>query len=59
MAEKQSPLLQLRADPEWFEALDEWRRHQTDLPSRAEAVRRIVAEATRQHVKRRPAKPAR
>jgi hypothetical protein len=26
-------------------ALDDWRRHQEDLPSRAEAIRRLVEQA--------------
>jgi hypothetical protein len=26
----------------WFDALDEWRRRQSDIPSRAEAIRRLV-----------------
>jgi len=28
-----------------MDAVDEWRRHQPDLPSRTEAIRRLVEEA--------------
>lgn len=33
---------QLRIDPSFLKLLDDWRRQQTDLPSRSEAVRRLV-----------------
>ena len=32
----------MRVDAEWMRAIDEWRRKQPDLPSRAEAIRRLV-----------------
>jgi hypothetical protein len=32
----------MMVDREWMEAIDEWRRAQPDLPSRAEAIRRLV-----------------
>lgn len=35
-------LLQIRADIKFVEKLDDWRRAQPDLPSRAEAIRRLV-----------------
>lgn len=28
--------------PGWMEKIDDWRRQQPDLPSRAEAIRRLV-----------------
>lgn len=28
--------------PGWMEKIDDWRRKQADLPSRAEAIRRLV-----------------
>jgi hypothetical protein len=34
---------QMRASKEFLEKLDDWRRLQPDLPSRAEAIRRLVA----------------
>jgi hypothetical protein len=30
------------ASPSWFSAVDNWRRQQPDIPSRAEAIRRLV-----------------
>jgi hypothetical protein len=33
---------QLRIPNEFFVAIDEWRRHQADLPTRSEAIRRLV-----------------
>lgn len=32
----------MRVDEAFFRRLDDWRRKQQDLPSRAEAVRRLV-----------------
>ena len=36
---------EMRASAEWLKKLDEWRRKQADLPSRAEAIRRLVEAA--------------
>jgi hypothetical protein len=33
---------QMRATDEWWEPIDDWRRLQPDLPTRAEAIRRLV-----------------
>ncbi len=33
---------EMRMDPETLARVDEWRRKQPDLPSRAEAMRRLV-----------------
>jgi hypothetical protein len=33
---------QMRVSAEFLKILDEWRRKQPDLPSRAEAIRRLV-----------------
>lgn len=33
---------QMRVTPDWLAMIDEWRRVQLDLPSRAEAIRRLV-----------------
>ncbi len=38
-------LFQMRAGADWFAALDRWRAQQPGVPSRAEAIRRIVADA--------------
>jgi hypothetical protein len=32
----------MRIDPAWMKRVDEWRRRQDDLPTRAEAIRRLV-----------------
>jgi hypothetical protein len=37
-----SERFEMLAPPEWFAGLDNWRRHQPDIPSRAEAIRRLV-----------------
>ena len=37
--------LQIRASAEFVRQVDDWRRHQTDVPTRAEAVRRLVEKA--------------
>jgi hypothetical protein len=34
---------QMRLSNEFLERLDEWRRKQPDLPSRAESIRRLTA----------------
>lgn len=35
----------VRLQPELAKPLDDWRRKQQDLPSRAEAIRRLVEQA--------------
>jgi hypothetical protein len=39
--------LPMRFTVSQLEAVDEWRRNQPDLPSRTEAIRRLVEEALR------------
>ncbi|WP_299307783.1 hypothetical protein [uncultured Croceicoccus sp.] len=36
---------EMRATETWIAELDDWRRKQADIPSRAEAIRRLVATA--------------
>ena len=36
---------EMRADSAWLKRLDDWRRKQADIPSRAEAIRRLVEAA--------------
>jgi hypothetical protein len=43
MSDKQFPTYTLRLPPDFWMPIDAWRRLQPDLPSRAEAVRRLVA----------------
>jgi hypothetical protein len=40
--EEQSERFQMRVSPSFLKAIDEWRRKQSDIPSRAEAIRRLV-----------------
>lgn len=47
-------VIQLRADKRWVSAVDEWRRHQPDIPGRSEAIRRIVREALATHANAPP-----
>lgn len=42
MASPKTHPFQMRVSPEWLALIDEWRRQQKDLPSRAEAIRRLV-----------------
>jgi hypothetical protein len=35
---------QMRAPDDWWRDIDDWRRLQPDLPTRAEAIRRLVAK---------------
>lgn len=44
MFEEKAKSIQLRVPAEWLEKLDDWRREQSDAPSRAEAIRRLVEE---------------
>lgn len=38
---------QMRVTEDFLRLVDEWRRKQPDLPSRAEAIRRLVAQAVK------------
>jgi hypothetical protein len=40
--EEQTERFQMRVSPSFLRLIDEWRRRQPDLPSRAEAIRRLV-----------------
>jgi hypothetical protein len=40
-------LVGTRLQPELLSELDDWRRDQPDLPTRPEAIRRIIEEAVR------------
>ncbi len=42
MALKHDRPFQMRASQDWLDQIDDWRRKQPDLPSRAEAIRRLV-----------------
>jgi hypothetical protein len=42
----------MRVSEQFLRTVDDWRRSQTDLPSRAEAIRRLVELATK--MKKKP-----
>jgi hypothetical protein len=48
----QDRLFQMRVSEQFLRMVDDWRRGQTDLPSRAEAIRRLVELATQ--IKKKP-----
>jgi hypothetical protein len=41
------PALHMRVSDQFLRDVDDWRREQTDIPSRAEAIRRLVARGLR------------
>ena len=45
MAREKAHTFQMRVSPEWLGTIDGWRREQEDIPSRAEAIRRLTAIA--------------
>jgi len=49
-----SERFEMRATEAWLAAVDDWRRTQPDLPSRGEAIRRLVEQAL-SHSQPRPA----
>lgn len=42
MQREKTASFQMRVSPDWLETIDDWRRQQPDIPSRAEAIRRLV-----------------
>jgi hypothetical protein len=42
MTREKAHTFQMRVAPEWLAIIDDWRRQQPDIPSRAEAIRRLV-----------------
>jgi hypothetical protein len=42
MNEEQTERFQMRVSPSFLRLIDEWRRKQPDMPSRAETIRRLV-----------------
>lgn len=42
---------QMRVSSDWLQKIDRWRRTQADLPSRAEAIRRLVGMGLRFGIK--------
>jgi hypothetical protein len=48
----QDRLFQMRVSEQFLRMVDDWRRRQIDLPSRAEAIRRLVELAVK--IKNKP-----
>ncbi|WP_156441536.1 MULTISPECIES: hypothetical protein [Sphingomonadales] len=48
---------QMRVDDEFLRQLDDWRRLQPEIPSRSEAIRRLVQEAMAETKTLRPENP--
>ena len=42
MATEELERFEMLATPDWLQAVDHWRAKQEDIPSRAEAIRRLV-----------------
>lgn len=42
MTLKNDKQIQMRASDEFIRTIDDWRREQSDLPPRAEAIRRLI-----------------
>ena len=42
MSVKNDKQLQMRASEGFIRTIDDWRRHQSDIPPRAEAIRRLI-----------------
>jgi len=45
MTKEPSIPVMVRLSPEQAKALDDWRRHQKDIPGRPEAIRRLMDKA--------------
>jgi metal-responsive CopG/Arc/MetJ family transcriptional regulator len=48
-----TPRIQIVASDDWTAQVDEWRRTQPDIPSRSEAIRRLVQAQLEQHNRKR------
>jgi hypothetical protein len=51
--EEATERFQMRVAPSFLKAIDEWRRKQADLPTRSEAIRRLIATALKLPVTKR------
>jgi metal-responsive CopG/Arc/MetJ family transcriptional regulator len=45
MALENDKQFQMRVSAEFLQKIDDWRRGQTDIPGRSEAIRRLVEQA--------------
>jgi metal-responsive CopG/Arc/MetJ family transcriptional regulator len=52
--EEKSERFEMRVQASFLKRLDSWRREQDDLPSRAEAIRRLVEQALDSKSKKKP-----
>lgn len=48
-------LIQIKADPDFAAALDDWRRKQSPIPSRSAAIRFLVGEGIKTEKKAKKA----
>jgi metal-responsive CopG/Arc/MetJ family transcriptional regulator len=48
------PQIGVRVDPALLKVIDEWRRKQDDVPTRPEAIRRLVETALGLRAKEKP-----
>lgn len=44
---------EMRSSPDWIAAVDDWRRKQKTIPSRAEAIRTLVSQSLENKEKRK------
>jgi hypothetical protein len=51
MALKNDRQLQMRVSADFLRTIDDWRRKQPDLPSRTEAIRRLIERGVKAPVK--------
>lgn len=58
MSEPKTARMQIVISPSDIKAIDEWRRSQPDIPSRSEAVRRMVRQVVTHGVSVAPKKKA-
>ena len=49
-----NPAVGVRLPPELMKAVDRWRAHESDVPGRPEAIRRLIEAGLEALVRRRP-----
>lgn len=56
LMERKSTRFEVRLSPELGDEIDDWRRKQQDIPSRAEAARRLIEQSLKAATGQQPAK---